>query len=262
MKKNESLRELLYQLADDNFIHAFRGSEWLGLVPHIEEDVAYSSISQDTMGHAYMFYQLLEDLGEGNLDQIAHGRKPEQFRNAIILEEKNGPGSYLEKPDYDWAFTVVRNLLYSHFKTIQLESLKQSSYEPLSIVSRKIQSEQYYHLMHWETWFTQLMLSTEVARTKMEDAIKRIWKDLGGLISLGNYGDEISANQYIDSEQKLETRFLESIEKEFKKVEFTIDENPGMLRGNGRNGEHTEDLKQAIETLSEVYLSDLEAASW
>ncbi len=39
MKKNESLRELLYQLADDNFIHAFRGSEWLGLVPHIEEDV-------------------------------------------------------------------------------------------------------------------------------------------------------------------------------------------------------------------------------
>ena len=31
-----------------------------------------------------------------------------------------------------------------------------------------------------------------------------------------------------------------------------------MLHGNGRNGEHTEDLKQAIETLSEVYLSDLE----
>ncbi|WP_420812925.1 Phenylacetic acid catabolic protein, partial [Peribacillus acanthi] len=57
------LIELLYQLADDDFILAYRGSEWLGLAPHIEEDVAYSSINQDTMGHAVMFYRLLEELG-------------------------------------------------------------------------------------------------------------------------------------------------------------------------------------------------------
>ena len=34
----------------------------LGLAPHIEEDVASSSIRQDSMGHAAMFYQLLEEL--------------------------------------------------------------------------------------------------------------------------------------------------------------------------------------------------------
>lgn len=262
MSKNQALLELLYQLADDNFIHSFRGSEWLGLVPHIEEDVAYSSISQDLMGHAFMFYQLLEELGEGKLDQIAHGRKPKQFRNAIILEEKNGTGIYLENPNYDWAFTVVRNLLYAHFKTIQLDSLKQSSYEPLVIAARKIQTEQYYHLLHWETWFTQLMQSTEVAREKMENAIHRVWRDFGGVISLGKYGEEISANKYIDTEDELETRFLENIEKVFKKVDFKITGKPSMERGNGRNGEHTEDLKQAIETLSAVYLSDEKAASW
>ena len=58
-----ALIALLYQLADDDFLIAYRGSEWLGLAPHIEEDVAFSSISQDTMGHAAMFYQLLEELG-------------------------------------------------------------------------------------------------------------------------------------------------------------------------------------------------------
>lgn len=56
-KVKPALTSLLYQLADDDFILAYRGSEWLGLAPHIEEDVAFSSISQDTMGHAAMFYR-------------------------------------------------------------------------------------------------------------------------------------------------------------------------------------------------------------
>ena len=43
---------------------------WLGLVPHIEEDVAYSSITQNTMGHAAINYGLLEELGEGKLDNL------------------------------------------------------------------------------------------------------------------------------------------------------------------------------------------------
>lgn len=61
--KNMAIKELLLHLADDDFIHAYRGSEWLGLAPHIEEDVASSSIAQDTMGHAAIFYQLLEEIG-------------------------------------------------------------------------------------------------------------------------------------------------------------------------------------------------------
>ena len=35
----------------------------------------------------------------------------------------------------------------------------------------------------------------------------------------------------------------------------------GMIQGNGRNGEHTEDLEKALEVLSEVYASD-KVASW
>ena len=76
------LIELLFQLADDDFLFAYRGSEWLGLAPHIEEDVASSSISQDSMGHAAMFYRLLEELGEGNADVLAHARPAQERKNA------------------------------------------------------------------------------------------------------------------------------------------------------------------------------------
>ena len=74
MENKEAITSLLFQLADDDFLYAYRGSEWLGLAPHIEEDVASSSISQDSMGHAAMYYKLLEELGAGNADDLAHLR--------------------------------------------------------------------------------------------------------------------------------------------------------------------------------------------
>ena len=71
-----AVAELLYQLADDDYLYSYRGSEWLGLAPHIEEDVAFSSITQDTMGHATLYYNLLQDIGEGDADAdaLAHAR--------------------------------------------------------------------------------------------------------------------------------------------------------------------------------------------
>lgn len=63
--ENTAIKELLLQLADDDFIHSYRGSEWLGLAPHIEEDVASSSIAQDTMGHALYSTNYWKNLVKG-----------------------------------------------------------------------------------------------------------------------------------------------------------------------------------------------------
>lgn len=257
------LVDLLYQLADDNFIHAHRGSEWLGLAPHIEEDVAFSSINQDTMGHAVMYYRLLEDLGEGRADDISHLREPSLYRNANILEEKNGSGEYMGVPDYDWAFTVVRHLFYDTLKKIRLDALKQSSYEPLAVTARKIVTEQYYHLLHWELWFKQLMQSTEEARARMEQAIERVWRDFGGVLTLGPNKEEMVASGLIEREDLLKKRWMHRIEALFSEVDKPLpNEDPGMAHGDGRRGEHTDDLQEALDALSEVYKSDKNAIAW
>ncbi|HEX7066010.1 MAG TPA: 1,2-phenylacetyl-CoA epoxidase subunit PaaC [Bacillales bacterium] len=263
-EENKSvLVELLYQLADDNFIHAHRGSEWLGLAPHIEEDVAFSSINQDTMGHAVMYYRLLEELGEGKIDDLSHMRDFSEYRNAIILEEKNGPGEYTEQPDYDWAFTVIRHLFYDTAKKIRLDSMKQSSYEPLAVTARKIVTEQYYHLLHWQLWFKQLMQSTDEARSRMEAAIERVWRDFGGVLTLGPNGGKMAEAGLVEGEELLRKRWLNRIEGLFAEVNMSMpEEAPGMAKGNGRKGEHTEDLPEAINTLAEVYKSDKDAVSW
>jgi len=257
----EALVSLLYQLADDDFILAYRGSEWLGLAPHIEEDVAFSSISQDTMGHAAMYYQLLEDIGEGKADDLAHARKAEERRNAVLLEFVNGPGHYLEEPLYDWAFTVVRNFFYAQAKKIRIDSLKNSSYVPLADVALKVNMELYYHLLHWKTWFVQLTNAQGEARERMTNAVARVFDDFAGVLALGDNGDKMVEFGLIEGEETLKERWIQAMRPIFEQVNLELPSEFGMKHGNGRNGEHTSDLGSALGTLSEVYNID-PLASW
>jgi ring-1,2-phenylacetyl-CoA epoxidase subunit PaaC len=256
-----ALVELLYGLADDDFILAYRGSEWLGLAPHIEEDVAFSSINQDTMGHASMFYQLLEDIGEGSQDELAHGRKAEKRKNAIILEEVNGPGDYLVEPQYDWAFAVVRHYLYTESKKVRIDSLKNSSYQPLAEMVIKIKIELYYHLLHWKTWFTQLMNAGGEASIRMNNALRKVLDDFNGVLTLGPKAREMASFGLIEEEDLLKKRWESALKPVFESVNLSFPPVTNTKRGDGRSGIHTSDLKYALETLSEVYSTDL-TASW
>ncbi|SIQ98650.1 ring-1,2-phenylacetyl-CoA epoxidase subunit PaaC [Peribacillus simplex] len=260
--KDIAIKELLLQLADDDFIHSYRGAEWLGLAPHIEEDVASASISQDTMGHAAIYYKLLDELGEGDADKLAHDRPAKERRNAIILELVNGPGYYMKDPDYDWAFAVVRNYFYTQAKAIKVQSLQSCSYEPLAEVAQKVQMELYYHLMHWKTWFVQLLGSGHLeAVSRMKAAIGKTMPDFAGVFSLGQYGEEMVELGLIEGEADLQKKWIEAITPIFESVGLATTIEIGMARGDGRNGQHTEDLEKALETLSEVYATD-KAASW
>ncbi|SHG00798.1 1,2-phenylacetyl-CoA epoxidase subunit PaaC [Ornithinibacillus halophilus] len=260
-KKNSvylnALKELLYQLADDDFIISFRGSEWLGLAPHIEEDVAFSSITQNTMGHAAMYYHLLEDLGEGEADAIAHDRKPEDRRNGIYLEKRNGEGTYLEEPYYDWALAVVRNYFYESFKKVKLEAIAEScSYKPLVQIVNKVLMEQTYHLAHWKLWVSQLQQAPKDAKERIENRVEEAWDEFGDVLQLGKYANEMVEQQLMISEDKLKEMWT----KEISSVLVSYPEKPlGNKYGSGREGDHTADLDQAIKTFSEVYFSDKEA---
>src|SRR5438046_3841551 len=83
--------ELLLALADDELVLGHRHSEWTGWVPHLEEDLAFSSIAQDEMAHARLLYGLALPLwGEGwNEDRAALGREPPEYRNAVLGERPN-----------------------------------------------------------------------------------------------------------------------------------------------------------------------------
>lgn len=255
----EVLAELIYQLADDDLLISHRGSEWLGLAPHIEEDVAFSSITQDTMGHAAMYYQMLEELGFGKADDIAQLRKPEEYRNAILTERMNGTGHYKEDPDYDWGYAIIRNYTYEVFKKIRLESLEKSSFAPLAQTAQKIKREQFYHLYHWEVWIDQLSHSTEEAHSRLQDAVNKTWEDVASLFDFGPKGESMVQLGLIDSEAALKEKFINIIQSKFDSSGLVKPNEFGHLTSTGREGIHSAEFLDALNELNEVYKLDPQA---
>jgi ring-1,2-phenylacetyl-CoA epoxidase subunit PaaC len=160
-----ALAELLLSLADDEFVIGFWDSEWTGIAPMLEEDVAMSSISQDEIGHARALYGLLAELTGADPDAIAFGRPAAEFRHAALMNHPRG----------DWAFTIARRFLYEWADAVRLAAIAGSSYEPLANLTAKMRREESYHRMHIDTWLRRLA-STD-ARDRLDAALQRAWPD-------------------------------------------------------------------------------------
>jgi ring-1,2-phenylacetyl-CoA epoxidase subunit PaaC len=138
-----SERELLLQLADDDFVVGWRDSEWTGIAPFLEEDVALSSIAQNEIGHARAVYELLAD----DADALAFDRSPDEYVCAPLVELRLVP---------DWARTIARRVLYEAADELRLGQLKTSTDEAVAGLAAKIDREEAYHRMHAQMWAGRL----------------------------------------------------------------------------------------------------------
>lgn len=255
------LIELLYQLADDELVVGHRDSEWLGLAPHIEEDIAFASIAQDEVGHATIYYKLLSDLGEGKADDLAFLRPAAERKNAVLLERPNGAGTYLENPNFDWGYTIARRLAYDLFDAIRLEVLTRSSYQPLAQVAAKIKREERYHLLHHTTWFKRLANGTPESRQRLQAGIAKTWEDVGGLFALGGVA---TSPLFPATTTELVDRWTAEFKALFASAGLDWPTQPLMrptLGLDGRRGQHSPDLEQLLATMGEVYRT-APGASW
>ncbi|HXR11556.1 MAG TPA: Phenylacetic acid catabolic protein [Gaiellaceae bacterium] len=131
------MNELLLGLADDELVIGWRDSEWTGIAPMLEEDVAFSSIAQNEIGHARALYQLLTD----DADALAFDRALDDYRCAPLVELRL----------LDWAHTIARRWLYEVADEIRITALM----EELPLAA-KINREEAYHRMHAEMWHERL----------------------------------------------------------------------------------------------------------
>jgi ring-1,2-phenylacetyl-CoA epoxidase subunit PaaC len=140
---NEQERLSLLATADDELVLGWRNSEWTGIAPVLEEDVAFSSIAQNEIGHARALYQLLSD----DADTLAFDRAPDEYRCSPLVQLRFVP---------DWARTIARHYLYETADAIRISDLTHSDDEAAAGLARKIQREEVYHLMHAQMWAGRL----------------------------------------------------------------------------------------------------------
>jgi ring-1,2-phenylacetyl-CoA epoxidase subunit PaaC len=142
----EQERQLLLEIADDELILGWRDSEWTGIAPLLEEDVAFSSIAQNEIGHARALYELVARERRTTADELAFDRAPDEYRCAQIVELRL----------LDWGQTIARHYLYEEADAIRLERLKQSGDPEVGGLAAKIDREEAYHRMHAQMWHDRL----------------------------------------------------------------------------------------------------------
>jgi len=142
---NERVQALL-ELADDELVVGWRDSEWTGIAPFLEEDVAFSSIAQTEMGHARALYELAaRELGT-TADELAFDRKPAEYRCSPLVQLRL----------LDWAHAIARRCLYEQADRERIERLMASDDPELASLAAKIDREEAYHRMHAELWAERL----------------------------------------------------------------------------------------------------------
>jgi ring-1,2-phenylacetyl-CoA epoxidase subunit PaaC len=159
--------QLLLEYADDELILGWRDSEWTGIAPSLEEDVAFSSIAQNEIGHARALYELAaRDLGT-TADELAFDREPSEYRNAPLVELRK----------LDWAHTIARHWLYECADEIRLDALKRSDDTELAGLAAKMDREEVYHRLHAQMWADRLR-----DEPRFVAAVKELWPYALGIL--------------------------------------------------------------------------------
>jgi ring-1,2-phenylacetyl-CoA epoxidase subunit PaaC len=267
-----ALERYLMAMADDELVVGYRDTEWTGVAPMLEEDIAFSSIGQDEVGHARLYYSLLHDLTGTMVDY--RSRRPQEYRHAQLLEQPSAP-RYSPEGDHtvtgDFAYALARQFLYDRFDAERLEALRASSWEPLAQAVDKVRREEKYHLQHTETWFHRLAAGGSEPRARLERVLDRIWPDALGLFESVEGEEALVAEDVIAaSSEQLRDRWLEGLAPAFERHGLALPARrtgaggwePAVTpRLGGRQGIHTPDWEQMWDEMTSVYRLD-PAATW
>lgn len=268
------LASVLMTIADDELILGHRHSEWTGWAPHLEEDVAFSSIAQDEIGHAAALYSLAAKSGDGDRDALALGREPGAYRNALICERPNG----------EWAYTLARHWLYDTADDLRLEALQESGSEDLAALATKMRREERYHLLHADLWLKRIARGPIEGRNKLVHALTDAFPDALGLFEPYDREEEaIKQGVLTVPSAELQQRFVsragsalddEGLPSEITSsvpehdAEFVASSSGDLIESaeeesgphsspreglGGRRGHHTEDFNELWSIMTKTY---------
>ncbi|MHC4082840.1 MAG: 1,2-phenylacetyl-CoA epoxidase subunit PaaC [Planctomycetota bacterium] len=249
----EPLVELLLALADDKLVLGHRNSDWTGLAPILEEDIAFSSLAQDEIAHAQAIYGLAATLTDRSADDLAFGRDPAEFRCAAIVELPD---------DFDWAFAICRQFFCDHFDLVRLRRMARSSYKPLADLAARLAAEEQVHVEHADAWIQRLGSGTEESHDRMQAALRRLTGIAASLVEpVEGQAKLEEAGVYPPGDTGAFEQWTHDLTEVMEAAGLTLaPERLSPPTHGGRQGEHTEHLEPLLDEMCEVYRLEPKAA--
>ncbi|RNA60573.1 phenylacetate-CoA oxygenase subunit PaaI [Chryseobacterium nematophagum] len=226
-----ALFNYVLKFADDSFIMGQRLSEWCGEGPYLEEDIALTNIALDELGQAnnlYVYASRMADDGKSE-DDLAFLRYEHEYINA----------HWVELPNEDYAQTILKVYVFSVYQKLMYEALSSSADEDLSAIAQKSLKEVKYHYTHSLSWMKIFAQGTEESRTRLINAIDRIWEYTKGLFAKVEGEDDLIALNIAPNIDGLYNEFVAVTQKDFQ--DFGLEYPTHLfMQPKSRTGYHTE----------------------
>jgi ring-1,2-phenylacetyl-CoA epoxidase subunit PaaC len=177
----DPLAHYALRLGDDSLILGQRLSEWCGHAPTIEVDLSLANVALDLIGQATHFLGLAGAIeGQGrDADELAFKRDALDFSNCILVEQPNG----------DFAQTIARQFLYSHYQELLLTELAKAKDERFAAIAAKAVKETAYHATLASDWVVRLGDGTDESKARMIAGLDWMWRFVDELFEM----DEVDA---------------------------------------------------------------------
>jgi ring-1,2-phenylacetyl-CoA epoxidase subunit PaaC len=231
--QQEALAELLFRLADDEFVHAERATEWQIYAPTLESDLALANIAQDEFGHARLWYDLLEELGYSEAECIWE-RPADEWVHSTLVEQPF--------PDGGWGSAVLRGYLYDVAEHIRLEAMTETTYEPLADRVGKALGEEEYHREHAENWLDRLAGEGE-SHERLQDAVDELFPYALSLFEPSAYEETIlDAGFRTERTADMREEWLDIVVPRLESLGLDVPDpdDTELPEERGRDGTHTE----------------------
>jgi len=233
----------LLRLGDSSLVLGQRLGEWTGHGPVLEEDIAMANVALDLIGQARLLLThagALEGAGRDE-DALTYWRDAREFRNFTICEL---PNSGLEKGHTqagDYAFTLMRNLLYCAWQVQLWHALRGSADAQLAAIAAKSLKESTYHLRHAADWTIRFGDGTDESHRRAQRAVDALWP----------YTNELFADDAVDQAvaspgigvlgSSLRTAWLEQVGSVLQEATLRQPRDSGLIT-TGKSGLHSEHL--------------------
>lgn len=180
-----AVRDYLLCFADDEHLMGQHHTEWIGVAPFLEEDLALSSIGQDELGHAVMLYEMVLELDgieatDTAVDNLAFRRDGANYRSSALVEY----------PATDWAETLVRHWMYDLVEELRWELVSESTVGRLRETAARAGREERYHRRHADAVISTL-LNTANGHDRVLAALEPVIPLLPSLIAVTEFEEEI-----------------------------------------------------------------------
>jgi ring-1,2-phenylacetyl-CoA epoxidase subunit PaaC len=156
------------RLGDDSLILGQRLGEWCGHAPALEVDLSLANVALDQVGQATHFLALAGALeGKGrDADALAFRRDVMDFTNCLLVEQPNG----------DFAQTIARQFLFSHYQELLFAALVASKDERFAAIAAKALKEVTYHATLASDWIVRLGDGTDESKQRMVAGLDWMWR--------------------------------------------------------------------------------------